>query len=81
MRAKITMLKQALAILLILATLCTVLASCADEVAAESDSSTNDASNTIYIESENGTIPIYANGEYQAKLIRSDTATTFDKDI
>ena len=81
MRAKITMLKQALAILLILATLCTVLASCADEVAAESDSSTNDASDTIYIESENGTIPIYANGEYQAKLIRSDTATTFDKDI
>ena len=84
--------KSLLAALLVLATLCTALASCADSINGDesnsdllgSDISTDANGNVIEdggAESESGSIPIFANGEYVAKIIRSEFATTFEKDV
>ena len=84
--------KSLLAALLVLATLCTALASCADSINGDesnsdslgSDISTDANGNIIEdggAESESGSIPIFANGEYVAKIIRSEFATTFEKDV
>ena len=95
MRISIYALKRALAVLLVLTTLCSVLASCASLESDESDSNLSgsdvvtDADGNIIessngggdVESENGIIPIFANGAYTAKLIRGDTPTAFEKDI
>ena len=79
-------LKRLLALLLILATICSVFASCAsDAEGTESDSladGSGDSSDIdISIESEDGAIPIFKNGEYVAKIIRAESATAFEKDI
>ena len=89
MKIGITPLKRILAILLILAMMCSVLASCAGDEGNESD--TNDesyASSDIDgdgigddVESEDGIIPIFANGGYVAKIIRPETASQFEKDV
>ena len=89
MRIGITPLKRILAILLIITTLCSLLASCAGDEGNESD--TNDesyASSDINgdeigdnVESEDGIIPIFANGGYVARIIRPETATQFEKDV
>ena len=86
MKIGITPLKRILAILLILATICSVLASCATDGESESDSGTNDSyaengENNGDVESEDGIIPIFANGAYTAKLIRGDMASAFEKEI
>ena len=79
-------LKRLLALLLILATICSVFASCAsDAEGTESDSladGSGDSSDIdVSIESEDGAIPIFKNGEYVAKIIRAESATAFEKDI
>ena len=92
MKIKATPFKRILAALLILATLCSVFASCTDSKegnesdsnALGSDISTDASGNVIgggdEVESADGVIPIFTNGAYTAKLIRSDTATPADKE-
>ena len=92
MKIGITPLKRILAILLILAMMCSVFVSCASGEGNESDSN-NDESyassdlngdgevNGDDIESEDGIIPIFANGGYVAKIIRPETASQFEKDV
>ena len=75
---------QLISFILILATICTMLASCADEIGDESDSNSSEnaaSDNDITIESEDGSFTLFADGKYQAKLIRSDTPSTLDKEI
>ena len=89
MKTRLTPLKRVLAILLILATICSVLTSCKADESNESDSdtagsdiSTNENGEAIDGDtSEDGIIPIFANGAYTAKIIRGDTASAFDKEI
>ena len=92
MKIGITPLKRILSILLILAMMCSVFVSCASGEGNESDSN-NDESyassdlngdgeiNGDDIESEDGIIPIFANGDYVAKIIRPETASQFEKDV
>ena len=75
---------QLISFILILATICTMLASCADEIGDESDSNSSEnaaSDNDITIESEDGSFTLFADGKYQAKLIRSDTPSALDKEI
>lgn len=97
MKTSIAPLKRILAFLLILATICSVFASCASDESEESNSdalgsgiSTDENGNTIIgsdfssdgdIESSDAVIPIFANGAYTAKLIRGDMANAFEKDV
>ena len=93
MKANSTHLKRILAVLLILATMCAVFASCTigKEQESASDaggSDINSGNNEDQIGNGdeldgNSTqdIPIFANGAYTAKIIRGDIATTFEKDI
>ena len=78
-----------ISILVIIATVLSVFAACADTEGDESDS--NDGSSLTTdengnsaggdIESEDGIIPIFSNGAYTAKIIRGETASAFEKDI
>ena len=97
MKIRITPLKRVLAILLILATICTVFASCTAENENESDSDTangsyaagsgnglgadNSGGEITNVESDDGIIPVFVNGAYTAKLIRGELASAFEKDI
>jgi hypothetical protein len=102
MKFKISPFKRILAVLLILATLCSVFASCtksdegneSDSNALGSDISTDANGNTIIgsntngdnnanndIQSDDSVIPIFANGQYVAKIIRGELATTFEKEV
>ena len=84
--------KSLLAALLVLATLCTALASCADSINGDesnsdslgSDISTDANGNVIEggdsAENADGIITLFANGAYAAKVIRSDTPTPADKE-
>ena len=93
MKANSTHLKRILAVLLILATMCAVFASCAigneQESASDAGSSDiNSGNNEGQIGNGDGLdgnstqdIPIFANGAYTAKIIRGDIATTFEKNI
>ena len=69
-------LKQLLAVLLILATLCSVLAACSSDTEKESDTDSN-----VTVEVEEGSIPIFSNGAYTAKFIKGDLATPFEVEI
>ena len=93
MKKRLTPLKRILAILLILATLCSALASCASNEVDESDSNSDVSSDTYTdangnvienndgAESDGSLIPIFTNGQYVAKLIRHEHASTFEKDV
>ena len=102
MKFKISSFKRILAVLLILATLCSVFASCtkfdegneSDSNALDSDISTDANGNTIIgsntdgdnnanndIQSDDSVIPIFSNGQYVAKIIRGELATTFEKEV
>ena len=73
-----------IAILLIFATAFTVLASCAsnDESGDASDSNVEtDAGETQPIIDPEGIITIFANGAYNARLIRAENANSFEKDV
>ena len=93
MKIKVHSLKRILAVLLILTTICSVFASCAGDIGLESDSNGSDSEyatdangNAIGTdgsdddESANGLIQLFANGEYTARVIRSDTASATDKE-
>ena len=93
MKIKVHSLKRILAVLLILTTICSVFASCAGDIGLESDSNGSDSvyatdasGNAIGtdgsddVESANGLIQLFANGEYTARVIRSDTASATDKE-
>ena len=81
--------KQILAVLLILATVCSLLTACADNLGDESGS--NDSGSNVLSDengniiegeaSEGGIIPIFSNGAYTAKLIRGDMPTALEKEI
>ena len=97
-KSSISPLKQILAFLLILTTICSVFASCASSVEGD-ESNTNDGSNIAT--DENGEplagsdsadeqiggadtsalIPIFFNGDYVARVIRSSTANAFEKEM
>ena len=104
MKQKSTLIKQILAALLTLATVCTVFASCTLGKENESDLNGSDillgesGDQLLGNETENGengendgdgttigeavdAISIFANGAYNAKLIRGDIATTFEKNV
>ena len=79
-----TNIKRILAIVLILSTLCALLASCAFGEGAESDSALSsdvDIAVDEELESSDGAIQVFANGAYTAKIIRGEMASTFEKDI
>ena len=72
-----------IAVLLILATLCSVFAACSSDGENESDNS-DIAGETKDIEvngGEDGAIQIFANGAYTAKIIVGDLANNFEKEI
>ena len=81
-------LKRILAAILILATMCSVLASCATDPESDGESnsdgsdviSTGEGGNEADVDAE-GLIQIFANGAYTAKLIRADLANAFEKEI
>ena len=81
-------LKRILAAILILATMCSVLASCATDTENDGESnsdgsdviSTGEGGNEADVDAE-GLIQIFANGAYTAKLIRADLANAFEKEI
>ena len=77
MKKSLISLKQILAILLILATFCTVLASCSS-VDDGGDSSDSDVATDA---GDDGIIPVFANGEYTAKFIIAELASPFEKEI
>ena len=97
MRIKSIPFKRILAFLLMLSTVCAMLTSCttADE-GNESDSNGNGSyvasdeygniiegtdSNGDGTEAESGSIPIFSNGAYTAKIIRGDMASAFEKEM
>ena len=94
MNTRITLFKRTLAFLLMLATVCSVLASCAeinDPVPSDTHGNSDLIKETLdptdpegEDESDKNTddsIPLFANGEYIAKIIIPDKATTFEKKI
>ena len=79
-----------ISILIIIATVLSVFASCAaategaeNDSSGSSDIATNENGDSIGvdIESEDGVIPIFSNGAYTAKIIRGEMATAFEKEI
>ena len=97
MKIKAIPFKRILSLLLVLATICTTLAACASDetigdgsesgesilATGESNSSSNnDDADSEDLESDaDGIIPIFANGAYTAKIIRSDTPSALDKNM
>ena len=99
MKKYATSLKRLLAVLLILATLCTVLASCkGDDEGNESDTdygsdvATDENGETLAgsdsssgedgeVTNSSALIPIFMNGDYVARIIRSSTPTAFEKEM
>lgn len=67
MKARVFPLKRILAFMLILATICSVFASCATNLDAEGSDSASDGLGA------DGSITIFANGAYQAKIIHDGT--------
>jgi neutral trehalase len=92
MKINTIQIKQALALLLVLAMLSSMLASCKhnDNSGAENtnsdiatdgnDNSTNPATDNINTNQDN-IIPVFTNGEYRVKIIRGDLATTLEKNV
>ena len=75
-----------IAILLIIATLCSVFVSCNsdennDESSSESSAETGGSKQTEPIIDPEGVITIFANGAYNAKFIRAETTDNFEKDV
>ena len=75
-----------ISILLITTTLCTMLASCfSKDGGGESDSDSlvdvGGADQTDAIIDAEGVITIFANGAYNAKLIRAENASSFERDV
>ena len=67
--------------ILVLATVCTVFAACTpSENENESDVGTGDGATEPIIDPE-GIITIFANGAYNAKVIRAEMATAFEKTV
>ena len=95
MNTRITLFKRTLAFLLMLATVCSVFVSCAEvdptETASDSYQNSDLTRDTLDIDNPeneaesdketNDAIPIFANGEYIAKIIIPDKATAFEKKI
>ena len=93
MKANSNQLKRILAVLLILATMCAVFASCTIGNEKESGSDINGSDiNSGVLGDQNGDggefdensaqdIPIFSNGAYTAKIIRGEMANAFEKDI
>ena len=79
--------KKVLALLLILASILTVFASCAsNEDSLESNSDTADGTDNILDgnadeNAEDGLINVFSNGQYTAKIIRGEMASAFEKEI
>ena len=79
-------LKKVLALLLILASILTVFASCAsNEDSLESNSDTADGTDNILDgnvdeNTEDGLINVFSNGQYTAKIIRGEMASAFEKE-
>lgn len=64
----------------------TALISCASNDSKESDSgseseSSADTEEIEYVFDENGTVPIFTGGNYVGKIIRSDSASTLEKNV
>ena len=70
--------------LLILATVCSLLASCASDAEKESDTNDSDVISTGEGGEDidaSGLIQVFSNGAYTAKLIRGDLASAFEKEV
>ena len=77
-----------ISLFLVFVMLFTALISCASNTNgesgsdSESDSSADEGEGEIeYVFDENGTVPIFTGGNYVGKIIRSDSASTLEKDV
>ena len=75
-----------ISLLLVFIMLFTALISCASDDSKESDSgseseSSADTEEIEYVFDENGTVPIFTGGNYVGKIIRSDSASTLEKNV
>ena len=70
-----------ISMLLILTTVCSVFAACSSVDNGEDSSDTNGSEQATDATGDEGAIPVFSNGEYTAKFIVGELASTFEKDI